>query len=90
MSSTLAAAVLDLGLEMCFYLKRNCLFKFEFSIWSGSVMVIFPFYPAPNPIMAKFFSNSHPIAPDPIINEVEFLINSSSYLPTTISKPLYR
>jgi hypothetical protein len=26
----LAAAVLDLGLEICFSLNRNCLFKLEF------------------------------------------------------------
>jgi uncharacterized membrane protein len=27
---TLAAAVKLLGLEMCFYLNKNCLFKLEF------------------------------------------------------------
>ena len=56
-SKILAAAVLDFGLEICFSLNRNCLLRFEFSIWSGSVSVIFPFYPVPKLIIAKFFNN---------------------------------
>ena len=53
----LAAAVLDFGFEICFSLNKNCLLRFEFSIWSGSVKVIFPFYPVPKLNIAKFFSN---------------------------------
>lgn len=89
-SNILAAAVLDFGLDICFSLNRNCRFRLEFYIWSGSVRVILPFYPVPRPIIAKFFRSSQPIAPEPTINDVEFFISWRSYLPTTISNPLSR
>jgi hypothetical protein len=38
--------------------------------------------------MAKFLSNSQPIAPAPIINNLEFFIALSKSLPITISNPL--
>jgi len=67
----------DLGFLRCFSLNKNCLFKLEFSMWSGSVIVIFPPFsyvgapPVPKEIIEKFLSNSHPIAPHPTIKILE-------------------
>ena len=67
---TAAAAVYDFGLCICFSLKRNYLLKLEVSMWSGSVMVIYPWRATFS--IAKFFNNSHPIAPQPTINRFAF------------------
>ena len=64
----LADAVKLFGFEMCFYRNKNCLFKLLFSIWSGSVTTILPDLPEPRLTIAKFLSNSQPIAPAPTIN----------------------
>ena len=74
MSLTAYEAVLLFDLEICLYLNKNCLLRLEFSIWSGSVRVILPFYPVPKPIIAKFFKSSHPMAPEPIMNSFISLI----------------
>ncbi len=71
-----AEAVDDLGYLRCFSLNKNCLFKLEVSMWSGSVTVNYPLgnllflssSPVQSEIIAKFFINSHPMAPLPTKN----------------------
>ena len=46
-------------------LNKNCLLRLDFSMMSISVTVTLPSGLHPKPIMAKFFSNSQPIAPAP-------------------------
>ena len=73
----------------CFSLNKNCLFKLESSIMSGSVIVIFPLisyfykFSSPQPIfnMAKFLSNSHPSAPTPTIKIFMCLIYYNNFYP---------
>lgn len=89
---TAVAAVNDFGFLMCSFLNKNCLFKLEFSIWSGSVNVNYPFFkffskfssPTQREIIAKFFNNSHPIAPLPTINSFTCYSFSDSSSPITI------
>lgn len=64
-----AAAVDDLGLRICFSLNKNYLLRLETSMTSGSVRIILPL--VPSPIIAKFFNNSHPIAPAPTIKSLQ-------------------
>lgn len=45
--------------------KRNCRLRLDFSIVSMSVTATSPPCPHPRPIIAKFFSNSQPMAPAP-------------------------
>lgn len=60
-----AAAVLTVTSDG---LKRNCLLRLDFSMVSMSVTMTSP-SPAASPIMAKFFSNSQPMAPAPTWND---------------------
>lgn len=55
-------------------------------MWSGSVTTIYPL--APMLIIAKFFSNSHPIAPAPTTNVFRASILLDPSLPITIFKLL--
>lgn len=45
--------------------NRNCLLRLDFSMVSISVTITFPPGSVATPIMAQFFSISHPIAPAP-------------------------
>lgn len=45
--------------------NKNCRFRLDFSMMSMSVTVTAPLSPQPRPIMAKFLSNSQPMAPAP-------------------------
>lgn len=57
-------------------------------MWSGSVIVKRPYYlsfdyfPVNKEIIAKFLSNSQPIAPQPIMNILEYYIFSINSDPT--------
>lgn len=74
----------DLAFFTCFWRNKNCLERLDVSIWSGSVTRISPFDPIL--IIAKFLSNSQPIAPAPITNVFSCSILCAPYLPTTIFK----
>ena len=50
--------------------KRNCRFRFDFSIRSLSVIVTQPEASLETPRAAKFFSISQPIAPQPTYDPV--------------------
>lgn len=52
-------------------LNRNCLFRFDFSMVSISVTNKCPEALQDNPIIAKFFRCSHPIAPAPTYKDKE-------------------
>ena len=82
-----AAAVELLGKRKCFSLNKNCLVKFDTSIISGSVIYIAPFCPVPTFNIAKFFINSHPIAPAPTISNFIFVILFNNFCPRMIWIP---
>ena len=60
-----------LAFLICFSLNKNYLFKFEFSIISGSVINSYPSVHIP--AIAIFLTNSHPIAPAPTTNNLAYL-----------------
>ena len=66
----------DLDFPTFFFLNKNCLLKFDISILSLSVTVNLEFLSEQNPIIAKFFKNSQPVAPAPTIKILFFLIFS--------------
>ena len=71
------------------FLKRNCRFKFDFSIKSASVTVIIPSLdPIPN--NEKFFKNYEPVAPDPTTKILKFSNFSINYEPKTWIISSYR
>jgi len=85
-----AAAVIDFGLEICSYLNKNCLFRLDVSMWSGSVKVSYPLLsllldsPVHKDSIAKFLRSSQPIAPLPIINRFKCFNLSSKSFPMTV------
>ena len=68
------AATFDLCSPTSLFRNKNCLFKFDFSIVSISVIRISPFSPQPRPIMAKFLIYSQPSAPEPTRKYLRFSI----------------
>lgn len=55
-----------------FFLKKNCLFKFDISILSLSVNIILDFSFTETPIKANIFIISHTKAPAPTIKIFKF------------------
>ena len=56
---------------LCF-LNKNYLLRFEISILSSSVTLTYPSGPAPKPINENILMYSHPNAPAPTMNALEF------------------
>lgn len=80
--SRVAQAVADFAFFTCFSLNKNWRERLEVSMWSGSVTDIYPF--APMLIIAKFLSNSQPIAPAPMTKVFSSAILLAPCSPTTI------
>ncbi len=65
-------AILDLEWETCFYWNKNCLDRFETSISSSSTTTKLPLGLQDNPLIANNFKNSHPKAPAPTNNTLDY------------------